>query len=63
MSGGAPEEERLCLHPYLHWTDAAGKTVRGRVKVLTMLQQRASLPGPAQVELGDGQVYRWRERR
>ena len=25
---------RALLHPYLHWTDATGTTVRGRTKVL-----------------------------
>jgi hypothetical protein len=52
---------RLALHPYLHWTTAGGETVRGRTKVLAMLEERRSLDAPESVELRDGQVYRWHE--
>jgi limonene-1,2-epoxide hydrolase len=52
---------RSLLHPYLHWTDSAGGTVRGRTKVIAMLRRAAQPPAPAQsVLLRDGQIYRWR---
>jgi hypothetical protein len=48
------------LHPYLHWTGTDGVTVRGRTKVIALLDDRATAPGPpAAVELRDGQIYRW----
>jgi hypothetical protein len=51
---------RPLLHPYLHWTDSRGHTLRGRSQVLAMLE-RAEVPGPpTAVELRDGQIYRWR---
>ena len=51
---------RPFLHPYLRWTDSNGRTVRGRTKVLAMLQQAAQAPAEAQsIELRDGQIYRW----
>lgn len=53
---------RMALHPYLHWTTADGETVRGRTKVLEMLDGRAELEAPESVALRDGQIYRWRER-
>ena len=53
---------RLALHPYLHWTTSDGETVRGRTKVLAMLDERRSIDAPESVELRDGQVYRWQER-
>jgi hypothetical protein len=46
------------LHPYLHWTEA-GRTVRGRTKVLALLASRPALDPPDAVELRDGQIYRW----
>ena len=55
---------RPLLHPYLHWTDSAGATVRGRQRVLARLADRALPPDPpVAVELRDGQVYRWQEPR
>jgi hypothetical protein len=54
---------RPLLHPYLHWTDRNGKTLRGRSKVLAMLEQAAQAPAEAEarsIELRDGQIYRWR---
>ena len=53
---------RPLLHPYLHWTDASGATIRGRTKVLAALTAGAPAEPPALVELRDGQIYRWRER-
>jgi hypothetical protein len=49
------------LHPYLHWADGNGRTIRGRSKVLAMLAQAAHAPAWARsIELRDGQIYRWR---
>jgi len=51
---------RLLLHPYLHWTDSTGGTIRGRAKVLAMLERAAQAPAQARsIELRDGQIYRW----
>jgi hypothetical protein len=47
------------LHPYLHWVQADGQVVRGRTKVIGMLQAVGISGPPASVELRDGQVYRW----
>jgi len=45
---------RPLLHPYLHWTDGHGTTLRGRSKVISMLEQAAEAPPmPASVELHD----------
>jgi hypothetical protein len=55
------ETLKLLLHPYLHWTDRSGRTVRGRTNVLAMLQRRATAGPPVSYELRDGQVYRWTE--
>jgi len=52
---------RPLLHPYLHWTDSNGGTVRGRSKVLAMLEQAAQAPAQARsIELRDGQICRRR---
>jgi hypothetical protein len=50
---------RALLHPYLHWTDAVGETVRGRTKVRARIRASPPPGPPASVELRDGQVYRW----
>ena len=51
---------RLLLHPYLHWTGPDGLTVRGRTKVLALLENEpAPPPAPTAVELREGQIYRW----
>ena len=47
------------LHPYLHWVQADGQVVRGRAKVIGMLQVIGISGPPASVELRDGQIYRW----
>ena len=50
----------LRMLPYLHWTDVDGRTLRGRTRVLAMLQ-RGDTPGPpSAVELRDEPIYRWR---
>jgi len=50
---------RRVLHPYLHWTGVDGLTLRGRNQVITMLEREGTPAAPAQVELRDGQIYRW----
>jgi hypothetical protein len=54
---------RPLLHPYLHWTGADGRTVRGRVRVLALLADHPPTGRPVRHELRDGQVYRWVEGR
>lgn len=51
------ESLKPLLHPYLHWSDGATK-LRGRTKVLAHLAVHPVSP-PVEVELRDGQVYRW----
>ena len=51
---------RVVLHPYVHWTDEKGHTVRGRTNVLMMLSATTETPPmPSEVVLRDGQIYRW----
>ena len=52
---------RLLLHPYLHWTRPDGSLVRGRTKVLAMLDSLDPPARPAAYELRDDQIYRWTE--
>ena len=59
--GGDADRLRLALHPYVHWTTAEGRRIRGRTNVLVLLATRTALTPPAAYELRDGQVYRWRE--
>lgn len=51
------------LHPYLHWTDSAGVTVRGRRNVIARLMEGCDVSAPRDYETRDGQIYRWREER
>jgi hypothetical protein len=53
---------RPLLHPHLHWHDRDGE-LRGRSNVLAHLREVPSPRPPAEVEVRDGQVYRWRGRR
>jgi len=55
------DDVRFLLHPYLHWTSADGRTVRGRTKILAMLAERDPPLWPSSVELRDDQIYRWQE--
>jgi hypothetical protein len=50
---------RRVLHPYLRFTDERGRTTRGRTKVIALLRMSETLERPSEVELRDGQVYRW----
>jgi hypothetical protein len=52
---------RMLLHPYLHWTMADGTRLRGRTKVMELLQAGPPPAAPIVVELRDGQIYRWQE--
>lgn len=49
------------LHPYLHWTFASGRTIRGRTQLLAQLRAGATIVSPVSYELRDGQIYRWLE--
>ena len=49
---------KLLLHPYLHW-NVGPVRLRGRTNVLAHLAEHAAPDAPADVELRDGQVYRW----
>ena len=51
-------ELRPLLHPYLHWHGRDGD-LRGRSKVLAHLLDVPTPRPPAEVEIRDGQVYRW----
>jgi hypothetical protein len=51
-------EVRPLLHPYLRWTDGA-VSLRGRTVVLDHLRNRPTPRPPREVEVRDGQVYRW----
>jgi hypothetical protein len=59
LADGDQAELRLLLHPYLHWTGVDGVTIRGRTKVLALLDDQRTPPAPAAVELRNGQIYRW----
>jgi hypothetical protein len=58
MDAGAWGELRPLLHPYLHWVDGPVR-LRGRAKVLAHVQSGATPRPPADVEVRDGQIYRW----
>jgi hypothetical protein len=59
MDAGDWGEVRALLHPYLHWRDRDGE-LRGRSKVLAHLRDVPTPRPPTEVEIRDGQVYRWR---
>jgi hypothetical protein len=58
MDAGEWGEVRPLLHPYLRWTDGA-VSLRGRTVVLDHLRNRPTPRPPREVEVRDGQVYRW----
>ena len=58
MDAGEWGELRPLLHPYLHWTDG-DVTLRGRRIVLEHLRSHPTPKPPREVEIRDGQVYRW----
>lgn len=53
------ERLRPLLHPYVHWTDATARSIRGRTNVLEHLASGQPVNRPARYELRDGQIYRW----
>ncbi len=57
LDAGEYGELRPLLHPYLHFTDGS-VSLRGRSQVLTWLREHRVRP-PADVEVRDGQIYRW----
>ena len=59
IAHGDGETLRLLLHPYLRWTREDGMVLRGRRNVLAMLEGNGPPDPPSDVELRDGQVYRW----
>ena len=60
LAAGDHTRLRRLLHPYLLWTTPDGVIVRGRTKVLALLEnERKTPPTPTAVELRDGQIYRW----
>jgi hypothetical protein len=58
IDSGEWADVRPLLHPYLHWQDRHGE-LRGRSKVLTHLHEVPTPKRPTEVEIRDGQVYRW----
>ena len=58
MDAGEWADLRPLLHPYLHWQDRHG-SLRGRSKVLAHLRDVPTPKPPREVEVRDGQVYRW----
>jgi hypothetical protein len=58
MDAGEWGELRPLLHPRLHWHSRDGH-VRGRSKVLAHLHDVPTPRPPEDVEIRDGQVYRW----
>ena len=54
------DELRPLLHPHLHWHDRDGD-LHGRSKVLAHLREVPTPRPPTEVEVRDGQVYRWRD--
>jgi hypothetical protein len=55
------EQLKPLLHPYLYWTRADGRIIRGRKNVLTALEEGPPSGPPAGYEVRDGQIYRWLE--
>lgn len=58
LDAGEWGELRPLLHPYLHFDDGA-TSLRGRTKVLAHLREVPTPRPPREVEVRDGQVYRW----
>ena len=58
MDRGDWADVRPLLHPYLHF--ASGSiSLRGRIQVLGHLQEHPTPRPPREVEIRDGQIYRW----
>ncbi|MEO6512644.1 MAG: hypothetical protein ABIO16_16715 [Nocardioides sp.] len=57
LDQGEYGELRVLLHPYVQFTDGA-VSLRGRTAVLNWMRENRVKP-PTDVEVRDGQVYRW----
>ena len=57
LDAGEYGELRPLLHPYVHFTDR-DVSLRGRTNVLDWLREHRVKP-PTEVEVRDGQIYRW----
>lgn len=58
LDAGAYAEATPLLHPHVHWHDRA-ISVRGRTNALAHLRHQPRPRPPREVEVRDGQVYRW----
>ena len=58
LERGDWERVRLLLHPYLHWREP-DVALRGRRNVLERLADGPPPEPPDEIELRDGQIYRW----
>ena len=58
LAQGDWERVRLLLHPYLHWHEP-GVVLRGRQNVLSRLATGPMPEPPDEIEVRDGQIYRW----
>lgn len=58
MDQGDLAELRPLLHPHVHWTNGAVQ-LRGRARVLAHLADHPTPRPPTEVEIRDGQIYRW----
>lgn len=58
LAQGDRERVRLLLHPYLHWREP-GVALRGRSNVLSRLAAGPTPEPPDEIEVRDGQIYRW----
>ena len=58
LDASSVDETLLLLHPYLHWRDG-DVALRGRKHVLAHLREHPAPKPPREVEVRDGQVYRW----
>ena len=52
-------ELRPLLHPYVRYDDRQGTAVRGRSQLLAHLRDVPTPRPPVEVEVRDGQLYRW----
>jgi hypothetical protein len=58
VDAGEWDEAKALLHPYLHFTDGDA-VLRGRTNVLAHLRSHPTPRPPSEVEVRDGQIYRW----
>ncbi|WP_223163529.1 MmcQ/YjbR family DNA-binding protein [Nocardioides humilatus] len=58
IDAGATTDAVPLLHPYLHWHDR-DVALRGRNNVLAHLREHPAPKPPREVEVRDGQIYRW----